>query len=534
MLGEQSARLTRQRQRTTALLAPEVDRRPAVALSPVLLVCGALVALVALIPLFFVAISALSVGWDTAYRLIARPRVAELLGNTVRLILATVPLCTAIGIGAAWLVERTNLPGRRLWHALLAAPLAVPAFVNSFAWVSRGAWVEGYAGAVLIVTLSYFPLVYLPAAAALRGLDPALEETARSLGFGPWRTFLRVVVPQLRPALLGGMLLVGLHLLAEFGALQMLRFPTFTTAIYDQYQSTFNGPAATMLAGVLVALCLLMLLAEQRLRGRARYARLGVGAARRAVPVRLGAFTPLALGALLALVILALGVPFASLGRWLLAGTSTAFPLGSLATTALRSISLGLAGALVSTLFALPVAWLSVRHRSAATTAIERSTYIGHALPGIVVALALVTVAIRYARPIYQTTPLLLIAYAILFMPLATVSIRAALAQAPPGLDEAARALGSRPLTVFRRVTLPIIAPGVGAGGVLVFLAVVTELTATLLLAPTGTDTLATRFWANADSIAYGAAAPYAVLMIAISAPATYLLTRASGRAGRS
>ncbi len=532
MMGEQGARLAQRRHRTTASVALASGRRAA-DLPVALLVCGAAVALVALIPLFFVAITAVSVGWETAYRLIARPRVGELLGNTVRLVLATVPLCTAIGVGAAWLVERTTLPGRRLWHALLAAPLAVPAFVNSFAWVSRGAWVEGYAGAVLIVTLSYFPLVYLPAAAALRGLDPALEESARSLGLGPWRTFLHVVVPQLRPALLGGMLLVGLHLLAEFGALQMLRFPTFTTAIYDQYQSTFNGPAATMLAGVLVALCLLMLLAEQRSRGHARYARIGTGVARRAAPVRLGAFTPLALLALSALVTLALGVPAASLARWLYDGTSTAFPLASLVTTALRSISLGLVGALVSILFALPVAWLSVRHRSALTTSIERSTYIGHSLPGIVVALALVTVAIRFARPIYQTTPLLLIAYAILFMPLAMVSIRAALAQAPPGLDEAARALGSRPLAVFRRVTLPIIAPGVGAGGVLVFLAVVTELTATLLLAPTGTDTLATRFWANADGIAYGAAAPYAVLMIAISAPATYLLTRAAGKPGR-
>jgi iron(III) transport system permease protein len=151
-------------------------------------------------------------------------------------------------------------------------------------------------------------------------------------------------------------------------------------------------------------------------------------------------------------------------------------------------------------------------------------------LPGIVVALALVTVAIRYARPFYQTTPLLLLAYAILFLPLATVSIRAALAQAPPILDASARALGLRPIAVLWRVTLPLIARGVGAGMVLVFLSVVTELTATLLLAPIGTETLATRFWSHSDSIAYGAAAPYAALMIVISAPATLLLTREIGR----
>ena len=149
-----------------------------------------------------------------------------------------------LGTAAAWLVERTTLPAARVFTVLFAAPLAVPAFVNSFGWLSLTRRVEGFGGALLIVTLSYYPFVYLPVAAMLRRLDPALEETAHSLGTGRTRTFLRVVLPQLRPALLGGALLVGLHLLAEFGALQLLRFPTFTTAIYDQYQSTFNGPAA--------------------------------------------------------------------------------------------------------------------------------------------------------------------------------------------------------------------------------------------------------------------------------------------------
>jgi iron(III) transport system permease protein len=382
------------------------------------------------------------------------------------------------------------------------------------------------------VTLSYYPFVYLPVVTALRGLDPALEESARALGSGAWATVARVVLPQLAPALLGGMLLVALHLLAEFGALQMLRFPTFTTAIYDQYRSTFNGHAANLLASVLVSGCLLLLLLElvARGRGRARYARVGAGAARPARPARLGLWTPLALLALASLVTLALGVPLWSLIHWLRVGASTRFPLDTLTSTALSSIRLGALGAALTTLLALPVAWLSVRRRGVVTTLIERSTYVGHALPGIVVALAVVTVAIRYARPLYQTTLLLVLAYAILCMPLAMVSLRAAIAQAPPALEEAARALGARPLTAFWRVTLPLLAPGIGAAAALVFLAVATELTATLLLAPTGTSTLATRFWSNASSVAYGAAAPYALLLIVISAPATWLLTRGAGR----
>ncbi len=491
-------------------------------------VLALLVALLALVPLFFVVGYGYSVGFDEARRLLIRPRVGELLSNTASLIVATTLLCAAIGTGAAWLIERTTLPGRRIWHVLLATPLAIPAFVNSFGWVSLTARVEGYGGAVLVTTLSYFPLVYLPVAATLRGLDPALEESGRALGHGPWRSFTRVVVPQLRPAMLGGMLLVGLHLLAEFGAVQMLRFPTFTTAIYEQYQATFGGPAATMLAGVLVLLCLLLLLGELRLRGRTRYARLGAGAARPAVRVSPGRYTPAALGALGLLVALALGVPLGSLGYWLAIGNSTAFPLGELTMAAVSSIGFGAAGAAVTTLLALPVAWLAVRNRGRFSTLVERSTYFGHALPGIVVALSLVAISIRYAQPIYQTSILLLVAYAVLFLPLAVVNVRAALMQAPLVLDEAARALGSGRFTVLRRVTLPLVAPGLGAGAALVFLAVINELTATLLLAPIGTTTLATQFWSHSDSVAYGAAAPYAALMVAISVPASYLLTRSS------
>ena len=349
----------------------------------------------------------------------------------------------------------------------------------------------------------------------LRRLDPALEETAHSLGTGRTRTFLRVVLPQLRPALLGGALLVGLHLLAEFGALQMLRFPTFTTAIYDQYQSTFNGPAGSALAVVLVLGCLLLLLVELRIRGDHRYARVGRGAARPLPPVRLGVWTVPAVVAACALVVLALGVPLGSLLRWLIEGSSTAFPLHSLVATALTSLGLGAAAAVLTSLCALPLAWLCERHRGSSSTLLERSTYFGSALPGIVVALAFITVTIRYAEPLYQTTAMLLAAYVILFIPRAMISQRAAIAQAPAVFDDVAQSLGVRALSRLRRVLFPLIAPGIGAGAALVFLAVITELTATLLLAPIGTETLATEFWSKSSSIAYGAAAPYAALMVA-------------------
>lgn len=492
-----------------------------------------MVALLALVPLGFVVVYTIVIGPHEAWALLVRPRVGMLLWNTVRLVVAAIGLSLVIGVGCAWLVERSDLPLRPLWHALLVAPLAVPAFVNSYGWVSMTHAVQGGPGAVMIVTLSYFPLVYLPVVATLRGLDPALEEAAYSLNHSPLQTFARVVLPQLRPAMLGGSLLVGLHLLSEFGAIQMLRFPTFTTAIYDQYRSAFNSAAANMIAGVLVLLCVLMLTLELRMRGRRRYARVSQGAARPPERHRLGRWTVPALLAVGVVVGAAVGVPTWSLVHWLRVGTSAAYPVGDLAGAALTSLGLGALAAAVVVALALPVAWLAVRYRTLTSTLVERSTYVGNALPGIVVALALVTVSIRVVQPLYQTFALLIAAYAIMFLPRAVVSVRAALEQAPLVLDDVARSLGSGPIATARRVTLPLIAPGVGAGAALVFLAVATELTATLMLAPIDVSTLATQFWSAQGSVEYGAAAPYALLMVLISIPATVVLGREASTTAR-
>jgi iron(III) transport system permease protein len=487
------------------------------------------VAALALLPLGYIAWYTVDLGWDGIRELVFRPRVGELLWNTARLVLGTVLCCAVLGVGAAWLVERSSVPARRVWHVLLVAPLAVPAFVNSYAWISLLPGLDTYWGALLVVTLSYFPFVYLPVVAAFRGLDPSLEETARGLGLSSWSVFLRVQLPQLRVALLGGSLLVALHLLAEFGALQMLRYPTFTTAIYDQYRATFNGPGATMLAGVLVLLCLVLLVAEIRLRGRRGYARSGRGAVRPVRPVALRGLTAPALLGLAALVGLAVLVPLGSLGYWLTSGSATVDWV-ALATTTGTTLALAVGAAVVTVAMALPTGWLAVRARGRVSTLLERSTYLGSSVPAIVVALALVTISIRVTPWLYQTVPVLLAAYAILFLPRAIVTVRSAVEQFPPLYDDVASSLGSSASDRLRRVTLPLLAPGIGAGAALVFLAVVTELTATLLLAPTGTTTLATAFWSASSALEYGAAAPYAVIMVLLSAPATVLLSRDARR----
>lgn len=499
--------------------------RGAARFSPLLLL-GLVSVAVVLIPFGYVVAATVTMEPGELSRLLWRARVGELLGNTVALLVAVVVLTVLLGVGAAWLVARTDLRGRILWHALLAAPLAVPAFVNSYGWVSLTTAVQSYAGAVLVVSLSYYPLVYLPVVGSLAGLDAAPEEAARSLGRTRAQTFLTVTLPRLVPAILGGALLVGLHVLAEFGALQLLAYPTFTTAIYGQYESAFADNSGTVLAGVLLTLCVVLLLAELFARGRRRLSRVGRSSGRTAEPVVLRRSRPLVELGLVGLVALTLGVPLFALARWLLVGSSTTFPMASLASTLATTVALALGGAVLTTLMALPLAWLAVRRRSPLTTMLERAAYTANALPGIVVALALIIVSIKLVPALYQTTPLLLLAYAVLFLPRALVSVRSSLEHAPPLLDEVSRSLGQSAFSTFRRVTLPLVAPGVGAGAALVFLAVSTELTATLLLAPIGTDTLSTQFWAASSEARYGAAAPYALLLVLASLPATILLSR--------
>ena len=490
------------------------------------------VAALVLVPLGYVVAAAVATGPAAAADLLWRPRVGELLTNTVVLVVLGTVACAVLGVGAAWLVERTDLPGRPLWTGLMAAPLAVPAFVSGVTWTSLSPGFAGLGAAVTVTSLSYFPLVYLPVSAVLRGIDPADEEAARALGCGPWTAFTRVVLPQVRPALAGGCLLVGLHLLAEFGALQALRYDTFTTAVYDRFQSSFDGTAATMLALVLVALCLVLLGIEPLAAGRARTSRVGRGSARPPLRHPLGGARVLAVGALLAVAAGSVGVPLWGIGLWFATSNSTAFPADELAAATVSTLGLGVLGAVVTTALAFPVAWLVVRRSGPLARVVERCSYVGSSLPGVVVALALVTVAIRAVPAVYQTVVTLVAAYAILFLPRAVVSLRAALGQLPPAFEDVGASLGVSPRGVTLRITLPLVVRGLGAGTALVFLAVVTELTSTLLLAPTGTATLATRFWSASTEIHYGAAAPYALLMILLSAPAAWLLTRRSRAAG--
>jgi iron(III) transport system permease protein len=495
---------------------------------PVLLALAVAAVAVALIPLVYLAVRTGEAGWARIAEELFTARVLRLALYTLGLAAVVTTACVILGVGSAFLVVRTDLPLRRVFAVTAALPLAVPTYLAAFAWVST---VDGFAGfwpAALVLTLCSYPYVFLPVAAALAGADPALEEVSRSLGRGPWRTFL-VTLRQIQPAIAGGGLLVALYVLSDFGAASILRAETFTRAIFIAFDLGFDRTGALVLSSVLVVLTMLILAGETA--SRKRGARLtSLGKTRRS-PVRipLGRLRWPAVATLTAVTTLALGVTATSLGHRLIQGASRPGTWDEVAGAAVNSLWLSLAGAALTTLLAIPLGLLAARVPGLLSGGLERLSYLSHALPGLVIGLSLVFFGINVAYPLYQTTALLALAYAALFLPLAAASVTGAAVHAPPALEDVAKSLGSGGLTVLRRVTLPLLLPGIGAGAALVFLTCMKELPATLLLRPTGMDTLATELWTNTSVAAYAAAAPYAALLVLLSSVPTWLLTARTG-----
>ncbi|HEY7946782.1 MAG TPA: ABC transporter permease subunit, partial [Acidimicrobiales bacterium] len=307
--------------------APDPVHVPAVHRSRPRSLVGASVVVAALLvlPLVFLLLQARQVGWAQLSSLLFRHLTGTLLWNTVRLSVVVTAASAVIGTAAAWFIERTDLPGRRWWAVLVVIPVAIPDFVVSFGWVSVAPSLQGFGGAALVMTLAVYPLVYLPVAASFRGADPGQEEVARSLGLGRARTFFRVTVAQARPAILGGCLLVALALLAEYGAFEILRYQTFTTEIFTEFQ-VGDIPAASGLSLVLVLLGLVLLTADGFGRGGGRTSRSGPLVARARQPRRLGRGTVPVVAGFVVLAGLAVGVPFGTLLYWLIRGGRTTLP----------------------------------------------------------------------------------------------------------------------------------------------------------------------------------------------------------------
>ncbi len=512
----------------------------------VLAVC---VALAAALPFGYLVWRTSEYGWSSALEVATSARSLELLWSTLILAVAVTLTAVAISIPVAWLTVRSDLPGRRFWTVVTALPLAVPTYVGAWTVIGalgpRGMVAEvlgdesipslyGFWGAWSVLTLFSYPYVLLTVRAAWSRLDPGLEEASRVLGRTPVHTFVRVVIPQLRPAITGGALLVALYTLSDFGAVTMLRYDTFTRAIYVQYRGALDRGAAAVLGLMLVILTIAVLRGEQRLRRGESVHRLHGGGARRATPVALGRWRAPALAGLTLLVTLSLAVPLAVIGFWLVRGMRIDEPVWPGIDLVLNSLGVSLAAAAATTAAAVPVVLLARRAPGRLARTVEGLSWSGYALPGIVVALALVFFGAAVVPVAYQTLAMLVFAYVVLFLPQAIGAVRSSVVQVTPSVEEASLLLGASRRETFRRVMLPLLRPGLTAGAGLVFLTAMKELPATLLLSPTGFGTLSTRVW-NATSEGFlGRSAGPALTLVALSSvPMAFLLARSELRATR-
>jgi iron(III) transport system permease protein len=510
----------------------------------VLWTVGAIMALLLLLPVFYLLLRTVGAG-ETAWQNLWRARTLLTLLRTVGLAAAVTLLAALFAVPLAWLTVRTDLPLRRLWATLAPLPLVIPSYVGAYLIASalgpRGilqGWLEwafgierlpslyGFPGALLTLTILSYPYLFLSVRAALLRLDPALEEASRSLGRSPWYTFWRVTFPLLRPALGAGGLLVALYTLRDFGAVALMRYDTFTRVIYVQYQS-FDRTQAALPALVLIAVTLIFVTFEGRLQQRARYVQGETGAIRPPICMTLGRWRWPALLFCATVIFFSLVLPALMLLYWLMRGLSAGEVTPALGGAAWNAVLASALAAVVTVIMAIPIGLLVVRRPGKLTYLLERLTYAAYALPGIVIALALVFLGANHVPWFYQTLPMLILAYLILFIPQAVGTVRSSLLQIHPSLEEAAQSLGRGPLRVFATITLPLLRPGLLAGGAMVFLTAMKELPATLLLAPIGFKTLATVVWSSVSEAYFAAAAAPALLLVLMSSvPMTIFILR--------
>ena len=519
-------------------------RAPAVIWVPALAV-----ALVLALPLVYLVIRTVGAG-DDAWALLFRWRTVMILLRTVALVVTVTAASVLIAVPVAWLTVRSNLPWPRFWSVVAALPLVIPSFVAGLvvqvALGPRGMLqqalepifgvtelppIYGFPGAALTLTLLSYPYVLLPVQSSLRRQDPSFDDASRSLGHGRRATFRRVTLPLLAPAVGAGSLLVALYTLTDFGAVSLLRYETFTWAIFVQFESAFNRGLAAALSLVLVGFAAVILAAEAMARGRARFHGVGPGTTGEPARIPLGRWMIPAFGFMAALAALALVGPMGVLAYWVGRGVAAGETLVGVGDLLLNSLLVAALAALAAAAASLPVAALVVRYPSRFAWVIERATYTGFALPGVVVAIALVFFAVNLARPLYQTLLLLILAYVVLFFPAMLAAVRASLAQVRPSLEDAARTLGRPPIATLLQVTLPLIWPGIAAGIGLVFLLTMKELPATLILGPIGFKTLATATWSAASEAFFARAALTALVIVFASGVPLLLLRLRMGQA---
>ena len=474
-------------------------------------------------PLIYLFLRASDKSGQEIVALLTRQKTLDVLALTLLLLVIVVLVNVFLGTALAAGLHYVKIPYPRILLVSTILPLAIPSYVFTYTWMAIFPALEGVWAAAFILCLSTMPYMILSVSISFQRIDSGLIEVARSLGLSKPAVFTRVILPQVRRSISAGALLSGLYVLSDFGAVSLLNVETLTVSIQNLFKSSYDRGAASVIGILLFVAAAIFVLFESILKGRDFESRGAEGfqeRIRRIGNPALSVFTILviALYGLLAVV-----VPFYVLiSRYLQNPGVVAF--SDLFSAALSTVSVAGLGAFIAFILSLPLALLATQGPSAFAAISGKVILVTHALPGVVVGLALVSFGSRLG-PLYQSVFLLAFAYAVLFLAKSVASTSAALTLVSPQLKEVAATLGKSKSSIAMQVVFPIAFPNLALGVLLVFLTAMKELPATLMLRPTGMDTLATEIWSFAAISRFNEAAPYALLLVIVAAIPTFILT---------
>jgi len=508
-----------------------------------LIIFSFLIIIIVSVPLIYLIVKVL--GSDKSFiELIFRVRIYQIILRTLTLVFCVTIFSLLIALILSWIIERTDLPGKKIFTILGILPIVFPSYVAGMIfvdfWGPRGrvqGWLEpfgvqqlpeiyGLWGSTIVLSFLSYPYMFLIIRSTLSRLDGSLEEASRVLGRGGVKTFLYTTVPLLRPAIGSGCILVSLYTLSDFGAVSLLRYETFTWAIMTQYESSFNRVAAASFSLVLILFAFLFLIINSvGLKSRNYYVSGISGSSRKPKLLELGIRGKIvSFSLVIILIFFSVFFPFYGLTYWFIRGIISGEILKFDWIIVWNSIFVSFLTAIVCVISSVLISLLIVKYNNRIGKLTEKISYIAFGLPGITIALGVIFIGLKLITPLYQTIGLLIISYVILFLPVTLGSIKSAMLQINPHIEEASRSLGFKMWPTIIKITLPIILSGILAGGILVFMLTMKELPATMILAPLGFQTLATSIWSYSSEAFFAKSAFPAMLLVLISGPLTAYL----------
>lgn len=489
----------------------------------VLFVSASLVIIFTLIPLTYLVIRAFEKPLPEIFQLLFRDKTVEVIGRTTILVFVVVAFNAILGTILATGIFFVKLPFARYLIIPAILPLAIPSYVFTYTWLAIVPSLSGIYASAFILILTTMPYAVLATLVGLRRVDTGLIEVAQTLGLGRIQIFFRVILPQIRFNVSAGALLIGLYVMSDFGAVSLLNTETLTVSIQNMYKASYDRSAAAVIAMILILASAIFILLEEKFKGSGKSTSVAKSYSVKALLIEKNSYRLFILLLMSGYVALAVVAPFYVLiSRFF--GNPEPIDFVTLFTAAISTITVAGLGALIALVLSIPIAILSSKSAGKAARNAERVILISHALPGVVIGLALVSLGSKISA-LYQTTLLLAFAYSLLFLAKSVASTTASLNQVPSVLKDVAASLGKNSFKVATHVTLPMALPGIGLGALLVFLTAMKELPATLMLRPTGMETLATQIWSYASINRFNEAAPYALLLVLIAAIPTFLLS---------